>query len=113
MFLHDSGKTSGDWNAVANLVHGILERHQGEVIASRPWDERRLAYSVNGHKKGMYLLTYFRAEGPSLSKIEHDCAINEAVLRQLVLKVHPKLVEQLVAQAMAPHEPPAPEGGSR
>ena len=113
MFLLDSGKTSGDWNAAAKLVHGILERHQAEVIASRPWDERRLAYSVNGHKKGMYLLTYFRAEGPSLSKIEHDCRINEAVLRQLVLKVHPKLVEQLVAQAMAPHEPPPPDGGTR
>jgi small subunit ribosomal protein S6 len=54
----------------------------------------------------MYLLTYFRAEGPSLAEIDHDCRINEAVLRQLVLKVHPKLVDQLVAQAMAAHEPP-------
>jgi small subunit ribosomal protein S6 len=57
----------------------------------------------------MYLLTYFRADGTALANIDHDCRINEAVLRQLVLKVEPKLVEQLVAQAMAPHEPPPPE----
>jgi small subunit ribosomal protein S6 len=109
MFLLDSGKVSGDWNAATKLVHGILERHQAEIIASRPWDERRLAFPVGGHKKGMYVLTYFRVDGPTLAKIDLDCRINEAVLRQLVLKVHPKLVEQLVAQAMAPHEPPPSE----
>ena len=108
MFLLDSGKTSGNWDNATKLVHGILERHKAEVIASRPWDERRLAYSVSGHNKGMYLLTYFRAEGPSLTEIDHDCRINEVVLRQLVTKVPPKLVDQLVAQAMAPHEPPPP-----
>ncbi len=107
MFLLDSGKVSGDWNNAQKLVHGILERHQAEVIASRPWDERRLAYSIKSHKKGMYYLTYFRAEGPSLAKIELDCRINESILRQLVLKVHPKLADQLVAQAMAVQEPPA------
>ena len=113
MFLLDSGKVSGDWNAATKLVHGILERHQAEIIASRPWDERRFAYPIKGHKKGMYVLTYFRADGPNLSKIEGDCRLNEAMLRQLVLKVHPKLVDQLVAQAMAPQEPPPPLGGEQ
>jgi small subunit ribosomal protein S6 len=106
MFLLDSGKVGGDWNNAQKLVHGILERHQAEVIASRPWDERRLAYAIQGHKKGMYFLAYFRAEGPKLTEIDGDCRLNESILRQLVLKVHPKLVDQLVAQAMAVQEPP-------
>jgi small subunit ribosomal protein S6 len=107
MFLLDSGKVGSDWNSAQKLVHGILERNQAEIITSRPWDERRLAYPVGGHKKGMYYLTYFRLEGPKLSQIEQDCRINESVLRQLILKVHPKLVEQLVAQAMTVQQPPA------
>jgi small subunit ribosomal protein S6 len=107
MFLLDSGKVGGDWNSAQKLVHGILERNQAEIITSRPWDERRLAYPVSGHKKGMYYLTYFRLEGPKLSQIEQDCRINESVLRQLILKVHPKLVEQLVAQAMTVQQPPS------
>ena len=110
MFLLDSGKTSGDWNNATKLVHGILERHHAEIIASRPWDERRFAYPIKGHKKGMYLLTYFRADGPNLAKIDNDCRINETILRQLVLKVEPKLVDQLVALAMQPHEPPPATG---
>ena len=107
MFLLDSGKVGGDWSSAQKLVHGILERNQAEIITSRPWDERRLAYPVSGHKKGMYYLTYFRLEGPNLSQIEQDCRINESVLRQLILKVHPKLVDQLVAQAMTVQQPPA------
>ena len=110
MFLLDSGKVAGDWNNAQKLVHGILERHQAEIIASRPWDERRLCYSIKGHKKGMYFLTYFRADGPKLTQIEGDCRINESILRQLVLKVHPKLADQLVAQAMAVQEPPKATG---
>jgi len=42
-------------------VHDILSKHQSEIVASRQWDERRLAYPVEGHKKGTYLLTYFKA----------------------------------------------------
>ena len=107
MFLLDSGKCAGDWNNAQKLVHGILQRHQAEVIASRPWDERRLAYTIEGHKKGMYFLAYFRVDGPKLTQIDLDCRLNESILRQLVLKVHPKLVAQLVAQAMAVQEPPS------
>ena len=107
MFLLDSGKVSGDWNSAQKLVHGILERNQAEIITSRPWDERRLAFPVKGHKKGMYYLTYFRLEGPKLSQIEQDCRINESILRQLILKVPLKLVDQLVAQAMTVQQPPA------
>jgi small subunit ribosomal protein S6 len=113
MFLLDSSKTGGDWNQAQKTVQDILQRHKAEIIASRPWDERRLAYAIKGHKKGMYFLTYFRAEGPALAGIEGDCRISEVVMRQLVLKVHPKLVDQLVAHAMsAPQERPPESAGN-
>ncbi len=109
MFLLDSSKTGGDWNQAQKTVQDILQRHKAEIIASRPWDERRLAYAIKGHKKGMYFLTYFRAEGPAIAGIEGDCRISEVVLRQLVLKVHPKLVDQLVAHAMSAPQDRPPE----
>lgn len=109
MFLLDNSKTSGDWDKASKLVHGILERHEADVLASRPWDERTLVFPVKGHKRGMYLLTYFRAEGSRISLIEHDCRINEAILRQLILRVEPKLVDQLLSQAMTPRDAAAAE----
>jgi small subunit ribosomal protein S6 len=103
MFLLDTNKMGGDQAAAAKQLHGILERNQAEVLASRPWDERKLAYPVKGHKKGLYYLTYFRTEGKNLANIERDFALNETILRALVLHVDPKLVDIMLTLARDEH----------
>jgi small subunit ribosomal protein S6 len=100
MFLLDSTKVAASWDESVKHVHEILSKHQGEIVASRQWDERRLAYPVEGHKKGTYLLTYFRADGSAVKEIVADCHLSDVILRELILKVHPKLVDHLVNQAM-------------
>ena len=100
MFPLDSAKAAGSWDDTVKHVHDILTKHQSEIVASRQWDERRLAYPVKGHKKGTYLLTYFKTDGASLKDIVADCHLSDYVLRELILKVHPKLVDHLVNQAM-------------
>ncbi len=99
MFLLDSNKVAGDTAGVTKHLHGILERNQAEVLASRPWDDRKLSYPVKGHKKGLYYLTYFRTEGKNLATIERDFALNETILRNLILHVDPKLVDDLLQLA--------------
>src|SRR6516165_5463235 len=110
MFLLDSTKVAVSWDESVKHVHDILSKHQSEIVASRQWDERRLAYPVEGHKKGTYLLTYFRADGSHVADIRHDCQLSDLVLRNLILKIHPKLVDQLVNQAMTSN-PHADEDG--
>jgi small subunit ribosomal protein S6 len=118
MFLLDTNKVAGDQAAAAKQLHGILERHSAEVLASRPWEERRLAYPIKGHKKGLYYLTYFRTEGQNLTPMERDFQLNEMILRALVLHVDPKLVSTMLEVArderqgvalQTVNEPPADE----
>src|SRR6516164_7572083 len=119
MFLLDTNKVAGDVGAASKQLHAILERNQAEVLASRPWDERRLAYPIDGHKKGLYYLTYLRTEGKNVAPIEHDCALNEKILRALILKVAPKHVDIMLQLARDEHavalqtvtEPPPDEHG--
>jgi small subunit ribosomal protein S6 len=119
MFLLDTNKVAGDVSAASKQLHGILERNQAELLASRPWDERRLAYPIKGHKKGLYYLTYFRTEGKNVASIERDCALNEMILRSLILHVDPKLVDVMLQLARDEHavalqtvtEPPPDENG--
>ena len=110
MFVLDSSKVAVNWDESVEQVHGILTKHQAEVVASRQWDERRLAYPINGQKKGTFLLTFFRSEGAAIREIEADCRLNELVLRDLILKVQPKLADHLISQAMSsnPHEEDGP-----
>ena len=103
MFLLDTNKVAGDAAAAAQQLRAILERNQAEILASRPWDERRLAYPVKGHKKGLYYLTYFRMDGKHLLDIERDVALTEMILRSLVLRVDPKHVDTLLAIARDEH----------
>ncbi len=113
MFLLDSAKVAVSWDESVKHVHDILTKHHSEIVASRQWDERRLAYPVEGHKKGTYLLTYFKADGSALKEIVSDCHLSDVVLRELILKVHPKLVEHLVNQAMTSTPSAEAEEGGR
>jgi small subunit ribosomal protein S6 len=103
MFLLDPTKVAGDVQGAAQQLHAILERNQAEILASRPWDERRLAYPIRGHKKGLYYLTYFRSNSQKLIDIERDLALNETVLRSLTLKIDPKLEETMLTLARDEH----------
>src|SRR5437868_15146409 len=103
LFLLDTSKVAGDVPAAAKQIHTILERHQAEILASRPWDERRLSYPIKGQKKGLYYLTYFRSEGKNLVPMEQDVALNEMIMRSLVLRVDPKHVDTMLAIARDEH----------
>jgi len=120
MFLLDTNKVAGDVAAAAKVLHTILERNHAEVLVSRVWEDKRLAYPIKGHKKGLYYLVYFRTEGNNVVTLEHDFALAELILRQLILHVDPKLVEAMLNVARdehaAPHlrtvnEPPEGEEG--
>jgi small subunit ribosomal protein S6 len=103
MLLLDTNKVAGDVPAAAKQLKTILERHHAEIMASRPWDERRLAYPIKKHKKGLYYLTYFTTEGKNLVPLKRDFALNEMILRSLILKVHPKMVQTMLAVAHDEH----------
>src|SRR5260370_14455292 len=103
MFLLDTNKVAGDVPAAAKQLHGILERNHAEMLASRPWDERRLAYPIKNHKKGLYYLTYFRSEGQNIPGIERDCALNEMILRMMILHIDEKLVDAMLAMGRDVH----------
>src|SRR5262249_14909575 len=103
LYLLDTNKVAGDVHKAADQLKGILERNGVEVVASRVWDERRLAYPIKNHKKGLYYLMYFRGEGKNLVNIEKDFALSEVLLRYMILKIDPKLVETMLALAKDEH----------
>ncbi|MCI0463093.1 MAG: 30S ribosomal protein S6 [Gemmataceae bacterium] len=103
MFLLDTNKVAGDVKNADKTIRGIFDRNGIEVLAARPWDERRLAYSIGKHKKGLYFLTYFNAEGTKLANLKRDFALNEMILRHMILKIHPKMVDTMLTLAKDEH----------
>ena len=99
MFILDSNRYARDPGGVSGQINQLIEGIGGKMMASRLWEERRLAYPIDGHRKGTYWLTYFEVEGKEISGLERQCLLNDAIVRHLVLKVEPRLVEALVAHA--------------
>jgi hypothetical protein len=54
-------------------------------------------------------LIYFRSPTSAITPLNRQCEINDGVLRQLVLKIHPHLVDAIIEHAKSgPTPPPAP-----
>ena len=103
LFLLDTSKVAGDVAAADKQLRGIIEKGGAEVLVSRPWDERRLAYQIGNQKKALYYLTYFSCEGKKVVNIERECALTEMIMRMMVLKIDPKLVDTMLALAKGEH----------
>ena len=101
MFILDPSKYARDPAATAQLVVDMITQHGGSILASRLWDERKLAYPINGHKKGVYWLTYFRMPGSGIVPLERQCEITDDIVRKLILKVEPRIADALVQHALA------------
>ncbi len=83
MFLLDP--SSADFETVSAPVRDLLDRIKAEVLVIKPWDERRLAYEIKGRRRGLYVLTYFKADPGEITNLNHEVLINEQVLRMMVL----------------------------
>jgi small subunit ribosomal protein S6 len=99
MFILDSNRFGRDHEAVSAQIPAMIEKLGGEMLVSRLWEERRLAYPINGQRKGTYWLTYFRIDSLKLVDLRRQCQITDNILRVLFLKVEPRIVDALVEHA--------------
>jgi small subunit ribosomal protein S6 len=79
----------------------MIEKFGGEMLVSRLWEERRLAFPIKGHRRGTYWLTYFRLDSSKLGELKRLCQITEDIVRVLFLKVEPRIVDALVNHALS------------
>jgi len=101
MFILDSNRFARDPEGVSGQIPKIIQEAGGEVLVSRLWEERRLAYPIKGHRKGTYWLTYFRLEGTALAGVRQRFQLSDSILRFLFVKVDPRIVDTLVQHALA------------
>ncbi len=101
MFILDAGRYSRDPEGVSGQIAKVIQDEGGEILVGRLWEERRLAYPIKGQRKGVYWLTYFRLEGDKLSAVRQKFRLSESIVRVLFVKVEPRIVDTLVAHALA------------
>ncbi len=99
LLILDSNLYARDPGGVSKQVNDIITEANGDVLVSRLWMEQKLAYPIEKHQKGTYWLCYFEMEGVELTKIDRAFHLCEPVLRQMTLKLEPRLIEPILANA--------------
>lgn len=112
LFIFDSSKYSRDANGISSSVENMIEKCGGTVLANRLWSEQKLAYPIDGHQKGTYWLTFFKMESTKQPEFNRMCQLNESIVRYLITRVDPRLIDTLVAHALGkalPSDLPRPD----
>ena len=84
MCLLDNREVRKGWDPLKEAVASMFTKHGAEVLSARRWDERRLAYPINGQMRGTFLLTYVKANTEQLTAIRRDLQFSETVMRTLM-----------------------------
>lgn len=86
MFLMSQSAVSAGMANAIDLVKGMLDRADAEVMSLARWEERKLAYPIGGQKRGTYLLSLFKVAPVQIANIERDCNLSEDVLRVMMTR---------------------------
>jgi ribosomal protein S6 len=85
MCLLDNREVRKGWQPLKESVTGLFTKHGAQILSARRWDERRLAYPIDGQQRATYLLAYLKADTQSIAAIRRDLQFSDIVLRSLVL----------------------------
>jgi len=115
MFILDANRFARDAAAASGKVEKLIKAAGAELLVSRLWEERRLAYPINSQRKGAYWLTYFRVEGEKIRGLDRQCRIADGILRHLFLKIDPRIVNALLqhVQDAGKASPDPPSAGEK
>jgi small subunit ribosomal protein S6 len=100
MLLLDNQMVREDWGKAKGMVLDLLQKHGAQVKTARRWDERRLAYPIEGRQRATFLLAYIEIGTEHLVALRRDFELNERILRYLLLEVE-KLPEGELEKAQA------------
>ena len=99
MFLFEANKYSRDPGGVTGRLTDMIEKCGGEVLASRLWAEQKLAYQINGQRKGAYWLTYIKMDTNRVAELNRAAQLNGDILRNMLMSVDARLAGPLVQHA--------------
>ncbi|BDR57402.1 hypothetical protein KIMC2_19640 [Xylocopilactobacillus apis] len=68
----------------------ILKDNGGEIIDSKDWKKRRLAYEISGYLEGVYHIINVNASSEAVDEFERLARINDGILRSMVIRMDDK-----------------------
>lgn len=115
-----------DEDGVADLhtqIGEIVDKLGGRIEKTDNWGRRRLAYEINRHREGTYVLELINGPGELVKELDRRLRVLDHVIRHLVVRVDEdrRVAERATARRKTGQQrrrlarglPPQPESGQR
>jgi len=82
-----------DTKAVEETVEKVKEKitkQGGEILKSENWGTRKLAYVLNKHDKGIYILLLFKSPPSTILELERFCKVTDTIIKFMVVRLEKK-----------------------
>ncbi len=119
MFLVDSNAFASDPEAIIDELMRLLDKAGATIVAHRPWQDGKLAYEIEGRRKGLHYIVCFRMPTSGMTVLTRQCQLSDVVLRHMVISHTAELFDAVVdaisgnpveeAAAEEPAATPAPK----
>jgi small subunit ribosomal protein S6 len=89
MYIINVSLTPEEVEQVVGRMENHVVENGGEVVGTRDFGRRRLAYKVLKESEGIYKILYFRGTGAVVDEVKHEFLLTETILRGTVVLGNP------------------------
>lgn len=73
--------------ALVERFDDVLTSNGAEIIESKDWGKRRLAYEIDDLREGFYQLVTLNAGNEALDEFKRLANINESIIRHMAIRL--------------------------
>jgi small subunit ribosomal protein S6 len=87
LFIVKPDATEEEVDALVDQMSKNVTSHGGVVDKVEKWGKRRLAYRVEKHREGYYVLIQFQSDAASVREVERRLRVQDAVIKFITVRI--------------------------
>lgn len=84
IYIVPSALSDDEVQKVADHFKEVVEKNGGTVESAKKWEKRKLAYEIEGHRDGNYVLMHFSAPSEVPAELNRLMLISDDVVRHRI-----------------------------
>ncbi|MBI4824007.1 MAG: 30S ribosomal protein S6 [Nitrospirae bacterium] len=112
IIILDASLTEEAISESVSKIKDLIEGSGGEILKTDLLGRRKLAYEVNKHSKGFYVLVLFKSPPSLIKKLEDYYKVFDPVIKFMVIRLEKKQADAALSGLKEKETAPVtPEGG--
>ena len=96
--IFNAALSEEELQAAKSKITGLITEAEGKIIRVEDWGARKLAYEINKHKKGYYVLFLFSSPSNLIAKMEAYYKVFDPVIKHMFVRLEIKQLKALEAE---------------